>query len=460
MTADVVIVGGGIAGLAAAWELHARGCRPLVLEQRERPGGVIFTERADGFVIDAGPDALLAQKPAGLALARELGLGDRLVPSQQRTAFVLWRGRLVPLPDASQLGLPTRLRALAASRLLSWRGKLRLVLEPLVPRGDRADEAIGAFIGRRFGREVMERIAEPLLAGIHAGDVNRLSMRALFPRLVEAEHTHGSVLRGLRSRHAPAAAGSAFVSLPGGLGELVAALVDRLPPGTVRCSAPAIRIDGRGPYRVEAPGGPIDARALVLAVPAWAAASLLDPIDEPLAAFCRSIPYVSTATVALGFRRRDVGHPLRGSGFVVPRAERRAPLAVTWVSSKWAGRAPEGTVLLRVFYGGARDPDALAATDEDLQQAAVAVLAPLLDLRADPILVRVYRWPRGTAQYEVGHLERLAAFDERLTGRPGLFVTGSGFRGTGIPDCIGDARAVAAAAAAFLASGAAANIST
>jgi oxygen-dependent protoporphyrinogen oxidase len=358
----------------------------------------------------------------------------------------------VPLPEASFLGIPTRVKPLVTTELFSWRAKLRMGLELVVPkRAQGGDESIGRFMTRRFGREVTTYLAEPLLAGIHAGDVDRLSMRALFARLVEAEQTHGSVIRALRSLGTPHAPHGAFMSLPGGIGELVTTLVDRLPTGTVRTGAVVARIDGPGPYRVSiADGAPVEARAVVVAAPAWAAAPILDGLDAELAGFCRSVPYASTAIVALGFHREQVVHPLTGSGFVVPRVERRALMAASWVSSKWPMRAPDGTVLMRGFLGGATEPDVLERSDDELRQAALDELTPLLGIRGEPIVSRVYRWPHGSAQHEVGHSDRLARFEARLARHPGLFATGAGFRGTGIPDCVADGRRVGAEVAGFL----------
>jgi oxygen-dependent protoporphyrinogen oxidase len=454
---DVLIVGGGIAGLSAAWELVQRGRRPIVLEAEARPGGLIRTETIDGFVIDAGPDALLIQKPAALNLCRELGLGDRLFPTlTPRTAYVLRRGRLVPLPDASVLGIPTKIRPFVTTSLFSWPGKLRMGLELVIPpRRDASDESIGSFMARRFGKEAVTYLAEPLLAGIHAGDVNRLSMRAAFPRLLEAERTRGSVLRALSSLSAAAAkppsAQGAFMSLPGGIEEVVTALVGRLPADTIRLSARVASVSGRGPYVVTlANGDPMDARAVIVAAPAWAAAAMLTAVAPEIAALAGRVRYVSSATCAVALNRDQVRHPLQGSGFVVPHAERRSLMAASWVSSKWPARAPSGAVLLRGFVGGAHDETIVEQRDEVIASAVFDELAPLLGINGSPLLTRVYRWRRASAQHEVGHLERMAEIDRLLSSRPGLFVTGSGFRGTGVPDCVADGRATGASAAAFL----------
>ncbi|MGE0040018.1 MAG: protoporphyrinogen oxidase [Vicinamibacterales bacterium] len=445
---DTIVIGGGIAGLSAAWEIARRGGRPLVLEQGPRAGGVILTEHIDGFVIDGGPDALLIQKPAAVALCQELGLGDRLFPTTMpRTAFVLRKGRLVPLPEASFLGIPIRIAPFVTTRLFSWPGKLRMGLEVVIPRkrDAGADESIGSFMRRRFGQEAVTYLAEPLLAGIHAGDVERLSMRALFPRLLDAEQARGSVIRSLRAMKMPPSPKGAFLSLPGGIGEFADTLVAKLPPGTVRTGAGVATVEGAGPYRVTLTSGEtLEARTVVVAVPAWAAAPMLEPLDRELAARCREIPYVSSATVAFGLKREQVRHPLSGSGFVVPRAERKALMAASWVSSKWAHRAPEGMVLLRGFLGGAYDPEVLQQNDQTLTRLAFDELSALLGITGEPVLTRVYRWPRASAQHEVGHHARMAAIDARLAAHPGLFVTGSGFRGSGIPDCVSDGRATGA----------------
>ena len=451
---DAVIVGGGIAGLAAAYDLQARGLSVRVLEASARPGGVISTEQVDGWVIDAGPDSLLVQKPAAIALCRELGIANRLVSTlTPRTAYILRDGRLHPIPEGSFLGFPITVGALARSRLFSIAGKARMAAEVFVPRRTAdEDESIGDFVRRRFGSEAVDYLAEPLLAGIHAGDVDRLSMRALFPRLVEAERQSGSVIRALRSLRVRPSPGGAFVSLPGGTGELVTALAGALAPGTITSHACVTALGRSGLFSIDSTRGHLQARSVVLAVPAYVAASLLRPVDDALADMCGAVQYASTGVVALGYRREQVAHPLRGSGFVVPRVEGGSLLAGTWVSSKWPGRAPDGHVLLRAFLGGGRDATRLEADDAELVDLARRELSGLLGIAGDPALIRFYRWTRQSPQYEVGHLQRMSAVERRLAALPGVFVTGSGFRAIGIPDCISDGRATAARAAEYVAS--------
>lgn len=448
---DVVIVGGGICGLAAAYELQQRGVRTRLLEAAPRLGGVIVTDRIDGWVIDGGPDALLAHKPAAVELCRALGLEDRLVSTRlPRTAYVLRDGRLCPLAEGSFLGFPVGFGALARSPLFTWAGKLRMAAEIVMPRAHDEDESIASFVRRRFGDEAVDYLAEPLLAGIHAGDAERLSMRALFPQLVETERQTGSVLRSFRAQRVRPSARGAFVSLPGGIGELVDAVSRALDPGTVQLSSRVTDVHRADGFTMTSDAGDVRARVIILSVPAYTAAGLLRGVDPTLASLCEAVPYASTATVGFGYRRDQIRHPLSGSGFVVPRVESSPLLAATWVTSKWPGRAPDGCALLRAFLGGGRDPHRLEQSDGDLIATARDELAAILDIEGDPLLTRLYRFPRQSPQYEVGHLQRVAAIEKRAAAVRGLFLAGSGFRAIGIPDCIADGRAAAARATEYV----------
>jgi oxygen-dependent protoporphyrinogen oxidase len=452
---DVVIVGAGVSGLSAAYQLRLRKASVLVLEKTNRPGGVIQTERIGEFLIDAGPDSLLVQKPAAVALCNEIGLGDRLFPTKPpRRAYILRDGKLHALPGASVLGFPTRVRPMLRSSLFSLGAKARMGAELFVPKRRKGgDESIAAFVRRRFGDDAAKYIAEPLLAGIHAGDAERLSMRALFPRFVDAEARTRSVIRSFRSTHGAKNADGVFRSFPGGLGEMVDGLMRVLPQASVRLSSAVARIepaDAGFIVHVE-DAAPVLARAVMMACPAFVTADLLGPIDPELSGLCGSIKYLSTATVVFAFPRDAVHHPLLGTGFVVPRTEGLNITAGAWISSKWPQRAPEGHALLRAFLGGARDPDVLAKTDRELTEIALREMSSVLGIRGAPEMSRVYRWNRSSPQLEVGHLELMAAIDARLARHPGLFVSAAGFRGVGIPDCVADARATAEAAARYLA---------
>ncbi len=293
---DVAVIGAGVSGLAAAYELTKRRRSVAVLERGTRTGGVIWTERVGEFLIDAGPDSLLIQKPAALALCSELAIADRLFPTKvPRTAFILRHGRLHPLPGASMLGFPTRLGPLFSSSLFSTTAKLRMAAELFVPRRKAVsdeDESIGGFVRRRFGQEAVTYVAEPLLAGIHAGDVERLSMRALFPRLIDAEEQAGSVIRSFMRESRQPHADGVFRSFPNGLGELIAALVNALPRHVVRVDSAVTRLDKAGGFTLEINGAPaLRARAVIAAVPAFAAADLLQPLDSELAEACTVDPF-------------------------------------------------------------------------------------------------------------------------------------------------------------------------
>ena len=451
---DVVVVGGGISGLTAARVLCRQGLDVRLFEREPACGGVIKTDRVDDFVIDAGPDTLLAHKPAAIALVRELGLGDSLVaPLPRRTTYVVRRNSLRTLPEASAMGLPTNWHTLITASAFSWHGKVRMAAETLVPpRPPGADdESISSFVRRRFGGEAVRYVAEPLLAGLHRGDAGRLSLRALFPVLADAESRHGSVTRAWRSMPArPGGGGS--LSLRWGLGELVARMNAHLPQGVAVTGSEVttIELNDRA-FRVHfRDRASMTARSVLLATPAHVTAALAAGLDADLANLCGGIRHVSTVNVALGYSRDAVRDPLRGWGVVVPADERRRVRAVSWVSSKWPGRAPDGSVLIRASLGGPSDGELLDASDSALIDWAQNDVRDLLRIGESATLARVYRLPLAMPQLEVGHLDRMAAIDRRLSTLPGLFVSASGFRGVGLPDCITDAHAVAERVAGYL----------
>lgn len=467
----VVIAGGGVTGLTVAYRLLCapeREARPLevtLLEARPSLGGNIRTERAGGFVIDGGPDAWVVAKPYASALCRELGLGDRLIETTERNRRVYIRrgGELHAMPEGLVLTVPTRILPFARTPLLSWKAKARMSLDLLLPRRRGAeDESIAHFIRRRLGREALEQLAEPLLGGIYAGDVEALSMRATFPQLVEMEEKHGSMIRGAIAQRRARGADkggpppSAFHSLAGGVGELIDALAGRVARagGRIRAGAPLAAVEpGRGEsaasggaggpgdeprflVRVAGEAEPLPADEVVIATPAHAAADALSGLDLELAAALRLVPYESTATVLLGFRRADIPHPMDAVGVIVPRPEGRRALALTFASSKWPGRAPEESALLRVFLGGHGDHAALSGSDEDLIALACEELHALIGVTARPILARVFRFDRASAQPVLGHAERLRGLRQRAARYPGLHFAGAAFDGVGIPDCV------------------------
>lgn len=445
---DLAVVGGGITGLAAAYEARKRGLHAIVLEAAPRAGGLIDTDHIDGFTIEAGPDSLITQKQAGVELCRDLGLLDDMqTVKPPRSAYVLKGRTLYRLPSPSILGVPTGWRALLRYDLLSPAERARLAMEPWIPprRGD-ADESVAAFFRRRFGAATVDLIAQPLLGGIHAGDIDQLSMHRLFPRLVEMERTRGHVL-ALRTPAESQRQRPLFVAPVEGMRVIVRALVDNA-GDSLRTAVVVDRIENAGAkgWQIrtnDSSGPPLIARSVMLAVPAYVAAALLEPVDAEAARLCAEIPYASSAGVALAWRRRDVAHPLSGPGFVVARRYSDVRItACTWVSSKWNHRAPDDSVLVRAFLGGAHDPAAIDLDDGAMIENVRRDLQSVLGITATPTLARVYRWRRASVQHNIGQGARVTAIEARLAAHPGVFVAGGGFRAVGIPDCVADARAV------------------
>lgn len=460
------MVGGGIAGLAAAWRLagsrlpEARSDRPTVtlLDASPRAGGTIGTTGRDGFLLEHGPDAFLTAKPQALALCRELGLAGEVVGTREqfRRSYLLREGRLIPVPAGFYLMAPGRLLPFLASPILSWRGKLRVLSEPWIrPReagGESIpDESLGSFVTRRLGREALERIAAPMVAGIYGADPWDLSLESTLPQFLRMEREHGSIVRALR-RGAAGSGGSAadasgpryglFASLRSGMRGLSDALVAALPAGTLRTGARATRLDppasGRG-WRVHVQlGAEIEADAVCLAVPAWAAAGMLRAADPVLADLLDGIPYGSGATVNLAYARSDVEHPLDAMGFVAAASERLSCLGVTFSSSKFEGRAPDGSVLLRAFVGGPAADAALAGSDNAIVAAVASDLRRILGA-GEPRFAEVHRHLRALPRYRVGHAAVAARIEDRVRALGGLALAGNLLGGVGIPDCIASA---------------------
>lgn len=459
-----MIVGGGIAGLATAFSLQERaaegglslGC--TLIEADRHWGGKILTQRVDELVIEAGPDSFLSQKPWALELCDKLGLADRVINTNEsdKKAFVFSRGRLRELPEGMVVIVPSKLGPFMRSGLLSLPGLMRMGLDLVLPakRGGE-DESLASFFTRRLGREAFERLVEPLMAGIYAGDAARMSLRATFPRFVEIERRHGSLIRGMlaaRKAGGPGPSGGVrgrtmFVTLERGLSELVDRLVGRIKSqgGTLLQGerARGLRPAGRAPegrrYEVTLQSGTtLPADAVVLATPAYVTADLIRPVNGAAAEALEQIPYASTATVSLAYDARAVGPAVRGFGFVVPRVEHRHLLAATWTSRKWAHRAPSSRVLVRCYLGGVGREALLERDDGAIVSLVGEELAELAGIGARPAYTTVHRWWKGMPQYHVGHEDRLRMIDAALAAHPGLFVTGAAYRGIGIPDCVRD----------------------
>lgn len=458
---DVAIVGGGIAGMACAFHLQEKAASEgkdvayALLERSDRWGGKLRTETIDGygdapFIVEAGPDSFITQKPWGLQLARQLGLEAEFLPTNdhKRKTFVLHKGRPAAMPDGVLLIVPTKFTPFALTPLISPLGKLRMGMDLFIPaKKDDADETLAGFIERRLGREALDKIAEPLLSGIYNAEAEKQSMMATFPRFREMEKQHGSLMRGMlasmRARLAAPKPNGAngskpmpmFMSLADGMERLIDALRPRLTGDCrLKTGVQSIRRSGEG-YRLELNDGKtLDANAIVLAVPTYVAGPLLADVAPDAAAGLDDIRYVSTGTISFAYKRDELDHPLDGFGVVIPRSENRSINAITWTSTKFDQRAPDGYALLRVFFGGSRSPEMMQRSDAEIELIARQELRAIMDIDATPLFHRIFRWQNATPQYDVGHLERVAAIEAALPA--GLHLTGSPYRGIGIPDCI------------------------
>ena len=449
----VAIVGGGIAGLAAAYYLQ-EGARDsgvpvqtTLIESDARLGGKIITQDRGGFVVEGGPDSFLTQKPWAVELCRRLGIEDRLIGTNEasRKVYILWKGKLRELPDGVLLIVPTRITPFVLSTLISPLGKLRMGMDLVIPsRKDRSDESVADFVRRRLGGEALDKIAEPLMGGIHTSDPERQSLLASFPRFVDLERKHGSLMRGMiagRRAHRPSngKALPAFMTLRGGLEELVSTVAGRLETTQLLLERRVVQMDrnGNGVYRLDLDDGTsLEADAVVLATPARETSHLVEKIDGELATRLASIRYVSTATVSFGYRRDTLSHSLKGFGFVIPGKEGRRITGCTWTSSKFDDRAPAGMALLRCFLGSATNQEPALLPEEEMIRVAREELRSIMGIEAEPILTYVHRWRDSHPQYDVGHIDLLSEIDRRCAVHPGLFLAGSSYRGVGIPDCI------------------------
>jgi oxygen-dependent protoporphyrinogen oxidase len=458
--ARVVVVGGGLSGLTAAYRIHERARmlrRPVeltVLEAKDRLGGVISTDRFDGFAVEGGPDSFITNKPWAIDLCRRLGLADQLVETDasHRRSFVVKGGRLVPVPEGFVLLAPHRLLPMLTTPVLSWRGKLRFLMDLVIPRRiEDTEESLAAFVRRRFGREALDRLIQPLVAGIYTADPNDLSLKATFPQFLAMEREHGSLIRAARResvargpRHLELRASGArygmFVTLADGMETLPATLAKALPAGSVSTATAVRRVsrnDPVSPWLVELlDGPPLEADAVILATEAHASARLLDAQDPALALQLRAIPYASSVIVNIAYRRDQISHPLDGFGAVVPAIEGRAILAVSFLSVKFPNRAPAGTALLRAFIGGMTHPEQFELDDDAITAVVRRELADLIGAAGDPVFVRIDRHPRSMPQYNLGHLERVAAIRRNLAKYSRLYLVGVAYDGVGIADCI------------------------
>jgi len=453
----IAVVGGGISGLAAAYTIQeaskAKSLNTTVflIEAENRLGGKILTEQVDGYTIEGGPDCFLSQKPWAAQLAEKIGLKNDLIGTndEKRKVYVVNKGRLVPLPDGVMLIVPTRIMPFVLSPLISIPGKIRMGLDLLVPpfKGKR-DESIGDFVRRRLGKEALEKIAEPLLSGIHVSDPEKQSLMATFPRFRALEQNHGSLIQGmlkerkLAAKKKPASGNgptSLFLSLRGGLGQIVNQLETCLLDVQLLRGQKVTRLERQAQtgFCISLSGHtPLNVDAVILAIPAYEASGLIGSIAPQIAAELRKIRYVSTATISLAYRKSDIRRTYSGFGFVVPSKEKRDISACTWTSIKFNHRAPEDTILLRCFVGGPGKEEMVFLSDDEMVAVARRELKALMGLDAEPVLTRIYRWEKANPQYDVEHLALVKQIFDQCKEIPGLYLTGSAYEGVGIPDCI------------------------
>lgn len=457
----IVIIGGGITGLAAAWELQQHDVPFILLEASDRLGGKIKTVRADGFIIEGAADSFLATKPWAWQLCREIGLGDQLIGTNDhnRKVFILKDGKLQTMPRGMRLLVPVDPAGILESDLFSEEGKRRMLAEPEVPgsfsgqgKSPRElyqplnDESLASFVRRRFGEEALAVLGEPLMAGIHTADPEILSMRASYPDYLEKEWQYGNVTIPTRQTEIkprdplPGQPTTAFVSLKNGVYEMVEGLAARL-GDHIRLNSPVERIDADKTVYL-ASGEKIQAEAVILTTPTAHAALLVQSFAPALASNLEAIPTLSSATVSFGYREEDLPGPLDGFGFVVAASEPTHLLASTWSSTKLPGRAPAGHALLRVFFGGHRHGADVDLSDEDLIALAKAEVRQVMHIEAAPVISRIFRWRQANPQYSIGHLDRL---EEMEYDQVPLWMrlAGSPYHGIGIPDCVNQGRKAA-----------------
>lgn len=452
----IVVIGGGITGLAAAHrlvELTDEGVLRadiVLLEGSDKLGGVISTQRSQEFLMELGPDSIITEKPWGLRLCERLGLDSQLIRPQteRQKLYTVHAGRLVPLPEGFLLMAPTQIGSMLRSPLFTWRGKLRMAADLGLPRrAGGSDESLASFVKRRLGTEVLERVAQPLIGGVYAADPDKLSLTATMPRFQQMERDHRSVILATRRtqklraqiQNESGARWTLFVSIGAGMAELVGRMEQKLPAGTVNLGQEAKRVtwnDAGKRWQVQTSTQELEADAVICAQPAFSAGNLLSRLDPLLAKELSEIPFASTATVNIAYKRSDIPHALNGFGFVVPFVEGRKIIACTFSSVKYNGRAPAGFELLRCFVGGTLQASLLEESDEVLQEYVRNELADLLGIKARPVLCHIERYPRSMPQYNVGHLERIQRIEERVSHFPRLALAGKSYRGVGIADCI------------------------
>lgn len=465
----IVVIGGGISGLSTAYFLVEKTkelseeIKITLLEEKERLGGCILTEKVDGFIIEGGPDCFLYEKPWALKLCEKIGLEERILnTNENRRVFIFSDGKLHELPEGFMLMIPTSFMPFIKSSLISWPGKIRMAMDLFIPKKKtNEEESLAEFVKRRLGREALEKIAEPLVAGIHAGTPETMGLRSTFPRFIELEQQYGSLIRGMIKRRKLAkklesqarVKRTMFLTLKDGLGEWIDRLGEKIGFEKIQLKKRVERIDkdGKGCYQIYiSDGSIIEGESVIITTPSFITAKIVKNIDPRASEILTSIPYVSSATVSLAYHRSHIDHPLNGFGFIVPRKENRKIMASTWSSVKFNNRAPENFVLLRVFVGGANNEELVYLNDHDMLKIVRDELREIMGVNEEPVLKKIYRWEKSMPQYLVGHLNKIEELEERISNQSGLFLTGCAYRGIGISDVVHEAEITADKVISFL----------
>jgi oxygen-dependent protoporphyrinogen oxidase len=465
----IAIIGGGIAGLSAAYVLEKEAADNGIsieidlIEKQSRIGGNILTERIDDFIVEGGPDCVFSEKPASLKLCETLGLEEELLKTREekKGTYVYWNNKLHDLPEGVILMIPTMIMPILLSSLISFPGKMRMALEPFIPkRSNLAEESLSHFVTRRLGKELLDKIAEPLVAGIHAGNPETMSITASFPRFVELEQKYGSLIQGMLSRRKEMVSMmkgrtpkyTMFMTLKKGLQELTDNIQSTLRITNKLTDNEVVKIIKKNSgYEASLKAGDVKLYdSVIIATPSYITSRLLRGFDSELADKLMEIPYISTATVSLAYSAADVNHIKNGFGFIVPGISNRKIMAATYTSNKFPYRAPEGSMLLRCFVGGAQNEDLVFLDNKKMIKMVQTELKDIVNIKAKPIFTKIYRWEKAMPQYVIGHIDRIKKIEELSAKHSGLYLTGSAYNGIGISDCITTSHKVAEEAVKFL----------
>ena len=463
----IAVIGGGISGLAAAYSLEEMAQRKgksisiTLFEKNNRIGGNILTERVGDFLIEGGPDCFLSEKPWAIQLCEWLGMGESLLRTndEYRRTYIYWKGRLRELPEGIMLMIPTRFFPLLKSDLFSLAGKLRMGMELFIPkRKSGGDESLSEFVRRRLGQEIVERVAEPLVAGVHAENPDAMSIKSRFPRFVQMEEEYGSLIKGMLAKRkimlnseSGKPKWTMFMTLKNGLDELPLTIVKALKMTTIITNKEVSEINKVSGYKIYLKNrDTIDADVVIFATPSYETGRLLRGLNSSISDQLDTIPYVSTATISLAYKKDSILHPMNGFGFLVPRVENRRIMGASWVSRKFSYRTPDDSILIRCFIGGSRNEELVSLDDKDMLKMIKEELKDVMGISAEPILTRIYRWEKAMPQYIIGHDERVSRIEESILKYPDMFVTGSAYRGGGISECIKNAQLTAESVLKYL----------